>query len=59
MNFRSPTNSMGGAWGAAAAAICAASLTEEQTHWALAYTAQQCSGIDDFRRDPSTSKKRL
>ncbi|WP_081074255.1 MmgE/PrpD family protein [Burkholderia diffusa] len=57
MNFRSPTNSMGGTWGAAAAAICAASLTEEQTRWALAYTAQQCSGIDDFRRDPQHIEK--
>jgi 2-methylcitrate dehydratase PrpD len=57
MNFRSPTNSMGGTWGAAAAAICAASLSEEQTRWALAYTAQQCSGIDDFRRDPQHIEK--
>ncbi|WP_196480960.1 MmgE/PrpD family protein [Burkholderia territorii] len=57
MNFRSPTSSMGGTWGAAAAAICAANLTEEQTRWALAYTAQQCSGIDDFRRDPQHIEK--
>jgi 2-methylcitrate dehydratase PrpD len=57
MNFRAPTNSMGGTWGAAAAAICAASLNEEQTRWALAYTAQQCSGIDDFRRDPRHIEK--
>jgi len=57
MNFRAPTNSMGGTWGAAAAAICAASLNEEQSRWALAYTAQQCSGIDDFRRDPQHIEK--
>ncbi|MBB5498610.1 MmgE/PrpD family protein [Paraburkholderia sp. MM5384-R2] len=57
MDFRAPTNSMGGTWGAAAAAICAAGLNEEQTRWALAYTAQQCSGIDDFRRDPRHIEK--
>jgi 2-methylcitrate dehydratase PrpD len=57
MNFRSPTNSMGGIWGAAAAAICVAGLDVEQTRCALAYTAQQCSGIDDFRRDPQHIEK--
>ncbi|MEM5316485.1 MmgE/PrpD family protein [Paraburkholderia sp. JHI869] len=57
MDFRSPTNSMGGNWGAAAAAICAGSLTKEQTRWALAYAAQQSSGIDDFRRDPDHIEK--
>ncbi|MDR5752416.1 MULTISPECIES: MmgE/PrpD family protein [unclassified Caballeronia] len=57
MDFRAPTNSMGGTWGAAAAAICAAGLNAEKTRWALAYTAQQCSGIDDFRRDPRHIEK--
>jgi 2-methylcitrate dehydratase PrpD len=51
MDFRTPTNSMGGVFGATAAAACAASLTAQQSRWALAYGAQQCSGIDDFRRD--------
>lgn len=51
MNFRAPTNSMGGVFGATAAAACAAGLTGQQMRWALAYAAQQCSGIDDFQRD--------
>lgn len=51
IDFRNPTNSMGGVFGATAAAACAASLTAEQTRWALSYGAQQCSGLDSFRRD--------
>jgi 2-methylcitrate dehydratase PrpD len=51
LNFKVPTNSMGGVFGATASAACAAGLNEEQCRWALAYGAQQCSGIDDFRRD--------
>jgi 2-methylcitrate dehydratase PrpD len=57
MDFRNPTNSMGGVFGATAAAACAASLTAQQVRWALAYAAQQCSGIDDFRRDPMHIEK--
>ena len=51
MNFRVPTNSMGGNFAATAAAACAASQTAQQTRRAVAYAAQQDSGIDDFRRD--------
>ena len=37
--------SLGGVFGATAAASCSASLTEQQMRWALSYAAQQCSGL--------------
>src|SRR6476646_10721868 len=39
------THSIGGVFGASAAAGCAASLTAQQIRWLLDYTAQQSSGI--------------
>jgi 2-methylcitrate dehydratase PrpD len=42
---------IGGVFGAASAAGCAASLNAEQMRWALSYTAQQSSGIESFPRD--------
>ena len=57
LNFKAPTNSMGGVFGATATAACVAGLTEQQTRWALSYAAQQCSGIDSFRRDPDHIEK--
>jgi 2-methylcitrate dehydratase PrpD len=45
------TYGIGGVFGAAAAAGCAASLNAEQMRWVLSYTAQQSSGIESFPRD--------
>ena len=45
------THSIGGTFGAAAAAACAAGLDARQMRWALDYTAQQSSGIRAWRRD--------
>jgi 2-methylcitrate dehydratase PrpD len=45
------THSIGGNFGAAAAAACAAGLDARQMRWALDYTAQQSSGIIAWRRD--------
>src|ERR1700730_7959245 len=42
---------IGGVFGAAAAAGCAASLTPPQMRWVLSYSAQQSSGIESFPRD--------
>jgi 2-methylcitrate dehydratase PrpD len=43
---------LGGVFGATAAAACSASLTEQQMRWALAYAAQQYSGLaQTFPRD--------
>ncbi|WP_197486434.1 MmgE/PrpD family protein [Sphingobium sp. EP60837] len=56
-NFRTPTVSVCGIFGATAAAACVARLSPEQTRFALSYTAQQSSGIDSFRRDPDHIEK--
>jgi 2-methylcitrate dehydratase PrpD len=46
------TFSLGGVFGATAAAACSASLTEQQMRWALSYAAQQYSGLSaTFPRD--------
>jgi 2-methylcitrate dehydratase PrpD len=46
------TFSLGGVFGATAAAACSASLTEQQMRWALTYAAQQYSGLSaTFPRD--------
>lgn len=57
MDFKRPTNSMAGVFGATATAACAASLTPQQMQWAMAYAAQQCAGIDTFQRDPDHIEK--
>jgi 2-methylcitrate dehydratase PrpD len=51
------THSIGGIFGAGAAAGCAASLTAQQMRWLLDYTAQQCSGIAAWDRDTDHIEK--
>src|SRR5439155_16080663 len=45
------THAIAGAFGAAAAAACAAGLDAQQMRWLLDYTAQQSSGIAAWGRD--------
>jgi len=45
------TFGIGGVFGAAAAAGCAAGLTAQQMRWLLSYSAQQSSGFNSFPRD--------
>jgi 2-methylcitrate dehydratase PrpD len=51
------THSIGGVFGAAAAAGCAASLTAQQMRWLVDYTAQQSSGIAAWDRDTDHIEK--
>ena len=51
------THSIGGTFGAAAAASCAAGLDAQQMRWALDYTAQQSSGFIAWRRDTDHIEK--
>jgi 2-methylcitrate dehydratase PrpD len=51
------THSIAGTFGAAAAAVCAASLDAQQIRWALDYAAQQSSGIIAWRRDTDHIEK--
>lgn len=51
------TYSIGGIFGCTAAAACNAGLSDEQVRWALSYSAQQCSGIESFPRDPHHIEK--
>jgi 2-methylcitrate dehydratase PrpD len=51
------THSIGGTFGAAAAAGCAASLNAQQMRWLLDYTAQQSSGIAAWNRDSDHIEK--
>ncbi len=51
------THSIGGNFGAAAAAACAGGLDARQMRWALDYTAQQSSGIIAWRRDTDHIEK--
>jgi 2-methylcitrate dehydratase PrpD len=51
------THSIGGAFGAAAAAACAAGLNPQQMGWLIDYTAQQCSGIAAWDRDSEHIEK--
>ena len=51
------THSIGGVFGAAAAAACAAGLTPQQMRWLIDYTAQQCSGIAAWDRDSEHIEK--
>lgn len=51
------THSIGGIFGSAAAAGCAASLSGQQMRWLLDYTAQQSSGIAAWDRDTDHIEK--
>src|SRR5437764_3630931 len=51
------THSIGGAFGAAAAAGCAAGLNPQQMRWLIDYTAQQSSGIAAWSRDTDHIEK--
>jgi 2-methylcitrate dehydratase PrpD len=51
------THSIGGVFGAAAAAGCAATLNAQQMRWLLDYTAQQSSGIAAWDRDTDHIEK--
>jgi 2-methylcitrate dehydratase PrpD len=48
---------IGGVFGAAAAAGCAASLNAQQMRWLISYAAQQSSGIESFPRDLDHTEK--
>jgi 2-methylcitrate dehydratase PrpD len=51
------THAIAGAFGAAAAAACAAGLTAAQMRWVLDYAAQQSSGIAAWGRDTDHIEK--
>jgi 2-methylcitrate dehydratase PrpD len=51
------SHSIAGAFGAAAAAGCAAALNAQQMRWLLDYTAQQSSGIAAWQRDSEHIEK--
>jgi 2-methylcitrate dehydratase PrpD len=51
------THSIGGIFGAAAAAGCVAGLNPQQMRWLLDYTAQQSSGIAAWSRDTDHIEK--
>ena len=51
------SHSIAGAFGAAAAAGCAASLDARQMRWLIDYTAQQSSGIAAWQRDSDHIEK--
>jgi 2-methylcitrate dehydratase PrpD len=51
------THSIAGAFGAAAAAGCAAKLNAQQMRWLLDYTSQQSSGIAAWDRDTDHIEK--
>src|SRR2546428_10924553 len=51
------THSIGGIFGAASAAACAASLNAQQMRWVIDYTAQQSSGIAAWTRDSDHIEK--
>src|SRR6266700_229898 len=51
------THGIGGTFGAAAAAACAAALDARQMRWVLDYAAQQSSGIVAWRRDTDHIEK--
>jgi 2-methylcitrate dehydratase PrpD len=51
------THSIGGVFGAAAAAGCAAALNAQQMRWLLDYTAQQSSGLALWDRDTDHIEK--
>lgn len=51
------THSIGGTFGAAAAAGCAANLNPQQMQWLIDYTAQQSSGVAAWNRDTDHIEK--
>ncbi len=51
------SHAIGGAFGSAAAASCAAGLDARQMRWMLDYTAQQSSGIASWQRDTDHVEK--
>jgi 2-methylcitrate dehydratase PrpD len=51
------SHSIAGAFGAAAAAGCAAALSAQEMRWLLDYTAQQSSGIAAWQRDSDHIEK--
>src|SRR5438477_5814569 len=51
------THSIGGVFGAAAAAGCAANLNPQQMRWLIDYTAQQSSGVAAWDRDSDHIEK--
>ena len=51
------SHSVGGLFGASAAAGTLAGLTPDQCRWLLSYTAQQASGVSCWMRDPSHVEK--
>jgi len=51
------THSIGGIFGSAAAAGCAAGLNPQQMRWLIDYTAQQSSGIAAWNRDTDHIEK--
>jgi 2-methylcitrate dehydratase PrpD len=51
------SHAVGGNWGSAAAAGCAAGLSAEQLPWLLAYAADQSSGLTVWQRDTDHIQK--
>src|SRR5215510_4404989 len=51
------THSIGGIFGSAAAAGCAAGLNPQQLRWVIDYTAQQSSGVAAWNRDTDHVEK--
>jgi 2-methylcitrate dehydratase PrpD len=51
------THALAGTLGSAAAAGCAAGLTEQQMRWLIDYATQQASGIRTWRRDTDHIEK--
>ncbi|MDN3573084.1 MmgE/PrpD family protein [Methylobacterium longum] len=56
-NSHKSTHAIAGAFGAAAAAACAAKLDAQQMRWVLDYAAQQSSGIGAWTRDTQHIEK--
>ena len=59
METHRSAHSIGGVFGAAAAAGCAAGLNAQQMRWLLDYAAQQASGIAAWQRDTEHVEKSL
>jgi 2-methylcitrate dehydratase PrpD len=51
------THAICGTFGSAAAAACAANLTQRQMRWLLSYTGQQTSGLASWQRDTDHIEK--
>jgi 2-methylcitrate dehydratase PrpD len=59
METHHSSHSIAGDFGAAAAAACAAGLSERQMRWVLDYAAQQASGVAAWQRDTEHIEKSL